>query len=162
MFVVACCCLWEYILVQVHNLVSQRNSLQPRAVYLWLVVQGKRFEDLKSRGELTTVVKIWTFLNSENIHRTKRLTSELCAYFVEKYPRAFTLHLSTQVDCALAESFYGLNDNIEAFADADNHEIEKPFIQTHDQTPKESFIFAFLLDSLCWCSWSKLLFSMTF
>ena len=47
-----------------------------------------------------------------------------------------------QVDCALAESFYGLNDNIEAFEDVDNHKIEKPFLQTHDQTPKESFSFA--------------------
>ena len=53
-------------------------------------------------------------------------------------------HLSTQVDCALAESFYRLNDNIEAFADVDNQEIEKPFLQTHDLTPKESLSFAVL------------------
>ena len=43
------------------------------------------------------------------------------------------------MDCALAESFYGLNDNIEAFADVEKHEIEKPFLQPHEQTRKESF-----------------------
>ena len=45
------------------------------------------------------------------------------------------------MDCALAESFYGLNDNIEAFAEAENLEIEKPFLQPHDRTPKESLNF---------------------
>jgi len=45
-----------------------------------------------------------------------------------------------KVDCALAESFYGLNDNIEAFAEAENLEIEKPFLQPHDRTPKDPIV----------------------
>ena len=54
-----------------------------------------------------------------------------------------------QVDCGLAESFYRLNDNIEAFADVTDQEIEKPFLQSYleddqdrssyDLTAKESF-----------------------
>ena len=55
-----------------------------------------------------------------------------------------SIDISTQVDCALAESFYRLNDNIEAFAEVDNLEIEKPFLQQHDLTPKESLSFTVL------------------
>ena len=66
-----------------------------------------------------------------------------CEILAEKSKQP-SIDISTQVDCALAESFYGLNDNIEAFADADNHEIEKPFLQPHDRTAKESFSFAVL------------------
>ena len=37
------------------------------------------------------------------------------------------------MDCGLAESFYRLNDNIEAFADAVAYqEIEKPFLQPYE------------------------------
>jgi len=36
-----------------------------------------------------------------------------------------------RVDCGLAESFYRLNDNIEAFADVTDQEIEKPFLQSY-------------------------------
>ena len=60
----------------------------------------------------------------------------------------------TQVDCSLAESFYGLNDNIEAFADVHELEIEKPFRETSVQTAKESFSSAVqdnLLDEIICC-----------
>ena len=36
------------------------------------------------------------------------------------------------MDCGLAESFYRLNDNIEAFADVTDQEIEKPFLQPYE------------------------------
>ena len=58
------------------------------------------------------------------------------------------INLLLQVDCYIAESFYALNDNIEAYADA-YQEIEKPFLQSYleddqdrssyDLTAKESF-----------------------
>ena len=60
----------------------------------------------------------------------------------------------TQVDCSLAESFYNLNDNIEAFADVHELEIEKPFRETSVQTAKESFSSAVqdnLLDEIICC-----------
>ena len=41
------------------------------------------------------------------------------------------INLLLQVDCPLAESFYALNDNIEAFADA-YQEIEKPFLKPYE------------------------------
>ena len=59
------------------------------------------------------------------------------------------INLLLQVDCHIAESFYALNDNIEAFADVTDQEIEKPFLQSYleddqdrssyDLTAKESF-----------------------
>ena len=60
----------------------------------------------------------------------------------------------TQVDCSLAESFYNLNNNIEAFADVHELEIEKPFRETSVQTAKESFSSAVqdnLLDEKICC-----------
>ena len=47
-----CLSVWVcwYILAQVHNPVSQRNRLQPGAVHLWLVVQGKRLRDIQKGG----------------------------------------------------------------------------------------------------------------
>ena len=41
------------------------------------------------------------------------------------------INLLLQVDCHIAESFYALNDNIEAYADA-YQEIEKPFLQPYE------------------------------
>ena len=41
------------------------------------------------------------------------------------------INLLLQVDCYIAESFYALNDNIEAYADA-YQEIEKPFLQPYE------------------------------
>ena len=41
------------------------------------------------------------------------------------------INLLLQVDCYIAESFYALNDNIEAYADA-YQDIEKPFLQPYE------------------------------
>jgi hypothetical protein len=49
----------------------------------------------------------------------------------------FTCDWWYRVDCGLAESFYFLNDNIQAFADVSNEQAEKPFLIPFEQQEQQ-------------------------